>query len=517
MKKIIWADDEIELLKPHVLYLEQKGYQITTVTNGDDAISLCRKEPFDAILLDEMMPGKDGLQTLQEIKEYDPSIKIIMITKSEEESIMEDAIGGKIDDYLIKPINPSQVYMSLKKNLETKEISTKKIYADYLSELNNINFKLMNENLDTEDWYQLNEKIIKYSIDLDNTEDTTLKNTLHDIKKEANSLFAKFVTSNYEEWSHSKKEDRPVFSNDIVESYIVPKLKQKEKSVLILFDCLRFDQAVTLQEHLYTDFYIQQDSYLSLLPTATAYSRNAIFAGLFPDEFNRIIPNFWEDAVKDDRYNAHEDRFLDQLLRRNGLQINFKYFKCSSREDLQQVEEKWNENTDCPFIVVVINFLDFITHSRMESKLLQEMIPNDTAYRKIAKQWYSESPISAILKKIQDSDFTNIFITTDHGAIQSNKAVKVGADKEVSDNLRFKFGRSLNVDKKSAVIVRDPSRFRLPKHGISTDYIFAKDSSYFIYPSNYNKYANQYLNSYQHGGISMEEMIVPILHLKGKK
>ena len=517
MKKIIWADDEIELLKPHVLYLEQKGYHIRTVTNGDDAISLCQKEAVDAILLDEMMPGKDGLQTLQEIKEYDPSIKIIMITKSEEESIMEDAIGGKIDDYLIKPINPSQVYMSLKKNLETKEISTKKIYADYLSELNNINFKLMNESLDLDEWYELNDKIIKYSINLDNTEDDTLKNTLHDIKKEANSLFAKFIASNYEEWTHSKKSERPTFSNDIVENYVVPKLKEKEKSVLILFDCLRYDQAITLQENLYEDFYIEQEPYLSLLPTATAYSRNSIFAGLYPDEFNRIIPNFWEDAVKEDRYNGHEDQFLDQQLRRNGLQINFRYYKCSSREDLQQVDEKWHENQSAELVVLVINFLDFITHSRMESKLLQEMIPNDTAYRKVAKQWYKESPISNIFKKIQDSDFKNIIITTDHGAIQSTKAVKVGADKEVSDNLRFKFGRSLNVDKKFAITVRDSSRYRLPKHGVSTDYIFAKDANYFIYPSNYNKFANQYMNSYQHGGVSMEEMIVPIIQLKAKK
>ncbi|MCB0279052.1 MAG: response regulator [Calditrichaeota bacterium] len=514
MKKILWADDEIEYLKPHIIMLENKGYKVKTVTNGEDAVSLCKEEQFDAVFLDEMMPGKDGLQTLNEIKEFDPSIIVIMITKSEEESIMEEAIGNQISDYLVKPVNPSQIILSLKKNLETKQISSKKITDNYLSEFNRINQSLMTQSAEEIDWLNLYRQLCRFDIDLEKVDDKALKGTLAGVQREANQLFSKFIGSTYESWVHSNRSDRPLMSADIVKETVLPVLKSGKKSILFVFDCLRYDQWIMMEEALHEFFYIQTESYYSILPTATPYSRNAIFSGLFPDEFERIVPDIWKEE-NEHNLNNHEDLFLKQLLRKNGFTDQFKYLKCLNRESISQLDTKFNELIQNQFTAVVINFIDLVTHTRTESRLIQEMIPDEEAYRQLIKNWFVNSPLYSVFKKLAEQDIS-IFVTTDHGATRCQQDVKIVGDRETSSNPRYKFGKSLIIDKKYAVTVKDPKRFRLAKLNFNTEYVIAKSDYYMVYPNNYNKFVALYKDSFQHGGISMDEMIVPVSTLKGK-
>jgi CheY-like chemotaxis protein len=514
MKKILWADDEIDHLKPHIIFLQSKGYSVTTATNGSDAVELAKRDRFDAVILDEMMPGKDGLTTLLEIKEYDSSLKVIMITKSEEESIMEEAIGSKIDDYLIKPINPSQVYMSLKKTLDHKQITQDKISKSYFSELNALNMELMNGISDPEAWTDLYKKLSKYAEAFDRIDDDGIKLTLADLRKEANQQFCKFVEKNYEQWGNSS--DRPDLSLDILSTHVLPLLKAKQNVVLFVFDCLRYDHWLVLESVLNEHFYSDETLYYSVLPTATQFARNSIFSGLFPDEFKQIVPNLWDNGLDVEGLNNHEEKLLEQNLKRHGYRESFNYQKCTNADDYARLEQQLPDYLKRQFSAFVVNFVDIITHSRSESKVLQEIIPNDEAYRKTVKSWFSSSPFARIFKKLAKENIT-VFITTDHGAIQCKHDVRIPADKDVTDNLRFKHGRSLTIDKKVGVTIKDPKRFRLPHLGLSSDYIIAKNDHYLIYPSNYNQYAKQYNGSYQHGGISMEEMIVPLIKLEPKK
>ena len=514
MKKILWADDEIEYLKPHIIMLENKGYSVKTVTNGEDAISLCKEEQFDVVFLDEMMPGKDGLQTLNEIKEYDPSISVIMITKSEEESIMDEAIGSKISDYLVKPVNPSQIILALKKNLETNSISSKKISENYLSEFNRINQLLMTESPDDINWIDLYKQLSKFDIDLAKVNDAALKGTLIGVQREVNQLFSKYVASHYEEWIHDEGNHRQLFSTDVLSKFLLPEIKSGQKSVLIVFDCLRYDQWLILEEVLQEFFYIQTDAYYSILPTATPYSRNAIFSGLYPDEMDRIVPDLWDES-NEHKLNNNEDDFLSHQLKKNGFRENFKYIKCLSRESIQQLDVKFNELIQNQFTAIVINFIDLVTHTRTESKIIQEMIPDEDAYRQLVKTWFINSPIFSVFKKLAEHNIT-VVVTTDHGAIRCHQDVKIYGDKETSANPRYKHGKSLTIDKKYAVTIKDPKRFKLPKLNFNTEYVIAKTDYFMVYPNNYNKFATIYKDSFQHGGISLEEMIVPIASLKGK-
>lgn len=510
----MWVDDEIEHLKPHIIFLEQKGYKIDGISNGYDAIELIKDQHYDAVLLDEMMPGIDGLETLNRIKDFDSSIKVIMITKSEEESIMDEAIGQRIDDYLIKPISPSQVFMSLKKNLDTEKINREKITENYLQELNNINAELMTSDPEYDEWISIYKRITKYEIELDSVDNPQLSDTLVDLKKESNRLFAKYIQKNFEHWLKDR-DDSPLLSNDILKKFVIPEIKGKKQSVLFVFDCLRYDHWLVLSEVLKSDFSIDEKLYYSLLPTSTPYARNAIFSGLFADEFENIIPGLWKNS-DENGLNNHEEQFLEQNLKRNGYKENFSYVKCLTHKDYEKLEKDMNSLLQNEFVSIVVNFIDIMTHSRLESKIIQEMIPTNKAYRDIVLNWYDSSPFKRIFNLLKERDIT-IYITTDHGAIQCQKDVKIQADKETSSNLRYKYGRSLNVDKKFGITIKNPSRFRLPQRDIVTEYIIANNDNFFVYPTEYNRYANHYKNSFQHGGISLEEMIIPFVKLEGKK
>ena len=515
-KKILWADDEIDLLQPHVLFLQSKGYEVDTVTNGDDAISRVSESAYNIVLLDEMMSGKDGLATLEEIKAISPQLPVIMITKSEAESLMEDAIGQKIDDYLTKPVNPSQILMACKKILDSKTITTEKLSRKYAEELHQISADLLNP-LDHKDWIDLNIKLFDLDLELDSGAEPEFRQLLSDQRRECNVEFGKYIERKYSNWVW-QREDSPTLSVDLIKKYIMPHIKKGEKIVFLVIDCLRLDQWFTLEPYFYDYFNISRNYYYSILPTATPFSRNAIFSGLYPEEIERKYPEIWSpESENESSLNKNEMELLKQNLQRNGIRLEngLKYFKIVTNEEAKNLEKKLNTLLDTKLLAIVLNFVDILAHSRSDLPILKEIAPDESAFRSLTRSWFEHSIIYNILKELAKTDFT-IYITTDHGSVRGLRGTKVIGDRETSTNLRYKYGRSLKVDKKNAILIKDPADYKLPRFGINTTYIIAKEDYYFIYPTNYHKYLNYYKDSFQHGGASLEEMILPIIKLQPK-
>jgi len=516
-KQILWADDEIDLLQPHILFLQEKGYDVDTVTNGDDAIAKVSEKNYHIILLDEMMTGKDGLETLQHIKISHPQTPVIMITKSEEESLMEDAIGQKIDDYLTKPVNPSQILMACKKILDSKEIASEKRSVQYAQELQQISTLLLNP-LTEDEWIDLNLKLCNLDVELDVLAEPAFREILYDHRRECNVEFGKFIEKKYKNWVWDRQES-PVLSVDIVKNYLIPELKKGSKIVFMVIDCMRLDQWLTLENYFYPYFNLYRDYYYSILPTATPFSRNAIFSGLFPEEIETKFPDLWSTDDEDESsLNKYEKELLEQNLLRSGFKPKqeIKYLKIMNNEDAANLEKNINSYLDSQVLAIVLNFVDILAHSRSDLPILKEIAPDESAYRSLTKSWFEHSPIYNVMKAIGKSDHL-LFITTDHGSVRGMRGTKVLGDRETSTNLRYKYGRSLKADKKNAIYVKNPEDFKLPRRGINTTYIIAKEDYYFIYPTNYYKFLNYYKDSFQHGGAALEEMILPIIRLEPRK
>ena len=515
-KQILWADDEIDLLQPHIMFLQSKGYDVDTVTNGDDAIAKVSENNYHIVLLDEMMTGKDGLETLQQIKASSPQTPVIMITKSEEESLMEDAIGQKIDDYLTKPVNPSQILMACKKILDSQEIANEKRSIQYARELQQISTLLLNP-LTEDEWIDLNLKLCNLDVELDTLANPAFREILYDHRRECNVEFGKFIEKKYKNWVWDRRES-PLLSVDIVKNYLIPELKKGSKIVFIVIDCMRLDQWLTLETYFYPYFNITRDYYYSILPTATPFSRNAIFSGLFPEEIEKKYPDLWSTDDEDESsLNKHEKELLEQNFLRNGFKPKqeIKYLKIMNNENAANLEKNINSYLDSQVLAIVLNFVDILAHSRSDLPILKEIAPDESAFRSLTKSWFEHSPIFNVLKAIGKSDHL-LFITTDHGSVRGMRGTKVLGDRETSTNLRYKYGRSLKADKKNAIYVKNPEDFKLPRRGINTTYIIAKEDYYFIYPTNYYKFLNYYKDSFQHGGASLEEMILPIIRLEPK-
>lgn len=515
-KQILWADDEIDLLQPHIMFLQSKGYDVDTVTNGDDAIAKVSENNYHIVLLDEMMTGKDGLETLQQIKSSSPQTPVIMITKSEEESLMEDAIGQKIDDYLTKPVNPSQILMACKKILDSQEIANEKRSVQYARELQQISTLLLNP-LTEDEWIDLNLKLCNLDVELDTLAEPAFREILYDQRRECNVAFGKFIEKKYKNWIWDRRES-PLLSVDIVKNYLIPELKKGSKIVFIVIDCMRLDQWLTLETYFYPYFNITRDYYYSILPTATPFSRNAIFSGLFPEEIEKQYPDLWSTDDEDESsLNKHEKELLEQNFLRNGFKPKqeIKYLKIMNNENAANLEKNINSYLDSQVLAIVLNFVDILAHSRSDLPILKEIAPDESAFRSLTKSWFEHSPIFNVLKAIGKSDHL-LFITTDHGSVRGMRGTKVIGDRETSTNLRYKYGRSLKVDKKNAIYIKNPEDFKLPRRGINTTYIIAKEDYYFIYPTNYYKFLNYYKDSFQHGGASLEEMILPIIRLEPK-
>jgi CheY-like chemotaxis protein len=515
--KILWADDEIDLLKPHILFLESKGYKVETTNNGADAIDMVRDENYDIVFLDENMPGISGLETLTQIKSSDPSLPVIMITKSEEETIMEEAIGSKISDYLIKPVNSKQILLSIKKNLDTTRLISETTQVNYQSEFRNIGMRL-GDRLDAEEWQELYKKLVYWEMELENLEDEGMKDIFLMQKKEANELFSKFMDENYEDWIQGESDDAPVMSHTLFKKKIEPFVKENtgHPMFVVLIDNLRFDQWKMLKNKLETNFRIEkEDLYYSILPTATQYSRNAIFAGLMPSEIEKRFPTMWKNDDDEGGKNLHEKDFFADLLRRNGHHLKFSYNKITNLSAGRKLSENFNNLLNHDLNVIVYNFVDMLSHARTEMEIIKELADDEAAYRSLTETWFEHSPLLEIMDKIAKAK-GKVIITTDHGTIRVQEPSKVIGDRNTNTNLRYKQGKNLNYNAKEVYEVMNPADVFLPKRNVSTRYIFAKEDRFFAYPNNYNYYVGYFKNTFQHGGISLEEVLIPFITLNPK-
>ena len=504
----MWVDDEIEMLRAHIIFLEKKGYDVTTVNNGNDAIEECRKRNFDLVLLDEMMPGITGLETLQQIKEISPSTPIVMVTKSEEENIMDQAIGQKIADYLIKPVNPSQILLALKKNIHKKQIVTEVTQTGYRKEFQDIAMRIMDCNT-LDDWKDIYRRLVRWELELSSA-DSDMTEMLQMQKEEANNSFAKFVRKNYLSWVAPGTTQRPLMSPDIFKKCVFPAVNNGEKVFLIVIDNFRYDQWRTLAQDIGEMFDVNEDMYMSILPTATQYARNAIFSGLMPEQIERMFPDLWVDEDEEEGKNINEEPLVRTQIERYRRHDTFSYHKINDSAAAERLIEQLGELKKNDINVVVLNFIDMLSHARTESKMVRELANNESAYRSITLSWFRHSVVGELLKALAQTDCT-VIITTDHGSIRASKPIKIIGDRNTNTNLRYKLGKNLNCQSKDVFVVKNPHEAQLPAPNLSTSYVFATGNSFLAYPNNYNYYVSYYKDTFQHGGISMEEMLIPLV------
>jgi CheY-like chemotaxis protein len=512
---VLWIDDEIDLLRSHVRFLTERGYVVETVTNGEDAVVLVRERDYDLVFLDEMMPGMGGLRTLAEIKELRPGVPVVMITKNEEESLMEEAIGDKISDYLTKPVNPSQVLMICKKFLEGKRIAGAALSKDYIKEFNDISAALM-VGPEYEQWIDIYTRLVGWSMEFDAHTELGLKQTLLDQLRECNLAFGKYIERNYRDWVE-QTSGRPALSLEVLDRFVLPELQPGKSVMFFVIDCMRLDQWMVFEEILQEFYSISKQHYFSILPTATPYSRNAIFSGSYPCDVELRHPELWDKNEDDETSrNRYERQFMEKLLERRKITLKPepKYVKILDAEFGRSVENSINSYANSRLTAIVVNFVDMLAHGRSDSSLLKEIAPDESAFRSLTRSWFRHSSLYGMLKTLSRNKNVTVILTTDHGSIRSLRGSKVLGDREASTSLRYKYGRNLKSEEKAAIFVKNPSEFKLPNRGVAVNYIIAKEDFYFVYPTDYHKYLNQYRDSFQHGGVSMEEMILPVVKLE---
>ncbi len=517
MAKILWVDDEIDLLKPHIVMLQEKGHSVDTAYNGSDALNMAKKNGYDLVFLDEMMPGMGGLTVLEKLKAMQPYLKVIMVTKSEEEALMEEAIGNRIDDYLTKPVNPSQILLAVKKHLQSEVIARTKMTVDTVSEIRKISEKIYDIDV-PEEWIEIYHTLMEHELALDKTGDENIRQSFADLRKECNNSFSKYLEKNYAAWMQFDTGDRPVTSVEVVKNFVFPHLQNGDKVLFVVIDCLRYDQWLIMEELLQPYFNIRKDYYYSILPTATPYSRNALFSGLWPDEIHAKYGDIYlKDKEDESGANQHEHEMFDFQIRKLGYKPagEIKYHKVFSNNEIKKIADNASALVNGDLAALVVNSVDIIAHSRADSPVMKEIAPNEKAYRQLTGTWFEHSPLFDLFKYLSRLP-VKIVITSDHGSIRVLRGTKVIGDRETSVNLRYKFGRNLKVDKKHAIIVKDPEEFRLPKLGVNLDFIIAKEDYYFVYPTQYHHYLGYYKDSFQHGGISLEEVILPVITMQGK-
>jgi CheY-like chemotaxis protein len=520
--QILWVDDEIDLLRPHIILLEQRGYAVLTATNGEDAIELFKQHHPNLVFLDESMIGMSGLETLSVLKDIDNSVPVVMVTKNEAETVMEEAIGRKINDYLTKPVNPAQILAACKKFLETDKITSQKFTQDYLQGFNEVTRRLMDP-LQWSDWVDIYTKLVSWSMDLDKFPDLGLSETLSNQWRECNAEFSRFVEDSYKGWLKSPNDpETPLLSPQIIDKYVAPHLKDQQDPAPVFFfivDCMRLDQWLLMEELLRPFFTVQKDYYCGILPTATPYARNSIFAGLFPSDIQKHYPEYWVDGSGDDHgQNRYEKELLNKYLERRRIKLrnDVKYVKIIDTDFGKKIEGEILSYSKNHLNAIVVNVVDMIAHSRSDYPILKEIAPNESAYRSLTRSWFQHSSLFGMLKLLASIKNAKIIITTDHGSVRCMRGAKALGDKDTSTCLRFKFGRNVKAEKRNALIIDHPEEYNLPKHSVTTNYIIAKEDFYFVYPTDYNHYLNHYRDSFQHGGISLEEMILPVLSLEAK-
>jgi CheY-like chemotaxis protein len=514
--RILWADDEIDLLKPQIIFLEQKGYAVEPVSNGHDALDKCRTEHFDLIFLDEHMPGISGLETLSRIKAINKDIPVVMITKNEEENIMEEAIGAQIADYLIKPVKPNQILMAIKKLTENKKLISEKTATSYRQEFQNIMTEVNNVNSHQE-WAELYKKLIYWELELEKADNPDMKNILDMQKSEANKEFFKFISKNYLKWlKEPGKESTPTLSHTLFRDKVMPAVSPGVPTFFILVDNLRYDHFKMMEALIKEDFRkVSEDYFFSILPTTTQYSRNAIFSGLMPLEIDKKYPEKWFYDDENAGKNLHEEFFLNEQFRNNHIPLKTSYTKITNHRSGKELEDTILNLMNNDFNVIVYNFVDMLSHARTEMEVLKELASDEAAYRSLTLSWFDHSPLLNALQKLKEKK-VRIVITSDHGTVRVQNPSKIIGDKATTTNLRYKTGRNLNFNEKEVFYIKNPEEAYLPKSNLSSSYVFAKEDYYFCYPNNYNHFVNYYRNTFQHGGVSIEEMIVPVAVFESK-
>lgn len=534
---LLWVDDEIELLKAHIIFLEKKGYKVVTVSNGIDAIEQCKQQTFDLVLLDEQMPGLSGLDTLQQIKTIQPATPIVMVTKSEEEDIMNQAIGSKIADYLIKPVNPNQILLTLKKNIHQKEIVTEVTQSGYQQSYQQIALEISNCQT-FKDWISVYKKLVHWELALSSAE-SNMTEMLKMQKEEANNSFAKYISRHYLDWITPEKsnidsrfskltgkhkasaaiktdKDKPLLSTDIFKKKIFPLLDQGEKVFLIVIDNFRLDQWQMLSQEIGDLFDMEEDMYMSILPTATQYARNAIFSGLMPKQIASMFPELWVDEDEEEGKNLNEAPLIQTQIERYRRHDKFSYHKINDSIGADKFLQQYPNLSQNDLNVLVVNFIDMLSHARTEMRMIRELANNESAYRSITLSWFQHSALGEVIKLLAHSDY-KVILTTDHGSIRTNTPIKIIGDRNTNTNLRYKLGKNLNYDAREVFTIKDPQKAQLPAPNLSTSYVFATGASFFAYPNNYNYYVSYYKDTFQHGGISMEEMLIPLITLTPRK
>lgn len=513
---ILWADDEIDLLKPQVMFLQKRGYNVITVTNGHDAVDEFQSnKEIDIVFLDESMPGISGLETLVRLKKMNELVPVVMITKNEAEHIMDEAIGSQIADFLIKPVNPNQILLSLKKIIDNKRLVREKTASGYQQDFRHI-FTQINQGSTHAEWADTYKKIVNWELKLDASNTTEMSEILASQKQEANSEFCKFVGKNYVDWINDTKDQAPILSHNLMRKKVFPLLNNPLPVLVLLLDNLRFDQWKVIEPILSEKFRVEEESHFySILPTATQYSRNAIFSGLMPSEIEARFPQMWKNDTDEGGKNLYEDEFFkDQLKRVVRRDIKSEYFKVASGNSAKQLQDNILNYLKNDITVVVYNFIDMLSHARTEMEVLKELAGDETAYRSLTRSWFLHSPLWAALQRINKD--VQVVVMTDHGTIRVKSPSKVVGDKETTTNLRYKLGRNLQYDRKDVLELKDPKQAKLPRPNVSSTFIFAKEDSFFLYPNNYNQFQNYYKNTFQHGGISLEEMICPVIKMRLK-
>ncbi len=513
--KILWTDDEIDLLRAHIIFLQEKGFEVVTANNGTDAIDLVKNDFFDIIFLDENMPGLSGLQTLNEIKTIDPNVPVVMITKSEEEDIMDEAIGSKMADYLIKPVNPNQILLSIKKNVDQRRLVTQRTTSAYQSEFSKIGMSI-SDRLSFDEWVDVYKKLVFWELELSNSEDSAMDEVLKMQKSEANNSFSRYIRNSYQSWFGSNEKERPLLSFDIFRKKIIPQVDAGNKVLVLVIDNLRYDQYRVLASVLNNYYHTEdEDLYCSILPTATQYARNAMFAGLMPSEIEKIYPEYWDDDDNEGHKNRFEHELLQKQLTRLGKNYKLFFEKITNVKIGRKMTDFLGNILQSDLSVMVVNFVDMISHARTEMDMIKELAGDEAAYRSLTLSWFNHSSLLDLLKLLSENK-VKVVLTTDHGTIRVENALKVIGDRETNTNLRYKLGRNLNYKSKAIFDIKNPASIYLPSRNVSTSYIFATNTDFFAYPNNYNHFAQYYRNTFQHGGISLEEMIIPVVTLTPK-
>lgn len=512
--RILWADDEIDNLKPQVMFLQKKGYEIIPVTNGYDAIDVCKEETLDVVFLDESMPGLSGLETLTKIKAVNADLPVVMITKNEAENIMEEAIGAQITDYLIKPVNPHQILLTLKKIIDNRRLVSESTTSAYQQEFAKI-FGRLQMGLDHKEWVDIYKQIIYWELELDNAQTQEMQEILSMQKSEANAQFCKYVADNYMDWVQDDNEG-PTMSNRLFKDKIIPNLREDIPNFVVVIDNLRYDQWRVIHPIISQAFrLLEEDAFFSILPTSTHYSRNAIFSGLMPFDIQRRFPRRWRNDMDEGGKNLHEADFLEDQLERYDFKGKHSYTKITNHHNGKNLVNNIHNMLSNELNVIVYNFVDMLSHARTEMEVLKELASDETSYRSITKSWFTHSPLWQALRRLEGNPI-NLIITTDHGTIRVNRPSKVIGDRNTTTNLRYKHGKNMQYNPKDVFLVRYPPDAKLPKPHVSSAYIFAKEDMFFVYPNNYNHYVNYFKNTFQHGGLSLEEVIVPVIRYESK-